>query len=87
MRIPFMFLQGPKGALGTNRVLTPTSTQLCLLAELYTMSTQYNQIGSRYKAFKNLPAVDLEEPSVLKRLGDINGLKCLDLACGLGHCE
>lgn len=49
------------------------------------MSSQYDNIGSRYKAFKDLPAVDLERPSVLKRLGNINGYRCLDLACGLGH--
>jgi SAM-dependent methyltransferase len=49
------------------------------------MPTQYDNIGSRYKAFKDLPAVDLEEPSVLKRLGNIDRLNCLDLACGLGN--
>jgi hypothetical protein len=49
------------------------------------MSTQYDAIGVRYKAFKDLPAVDLEKPSVLKRLGNINDMRCLDLACGLGH--
>lgn len=49
------------------------------------MSTQYDKIGSSYKGLKSLPAADLEEPSVLKRLGSITGLECLDLACGLGH--
>lgn len=49
------------------------------------MSTQYDNIGSSYKAWKERSAVDLERPSVLKRLGDITGLKCLDLACGLGY--
>ncbi|KAK5174700.1 uncharacterized protein LTR77_001782 [Saxophila tyrrhenica] len=49
------------------------------------MSTQYDTIGSRYKAFKERPVVDIEEPSVLKRLGSVEGLTCLDLACGLGH--
>ncbi len=47
--------------------------------------SQYDDIGGNYKGLKNLPAADLEEPSVLKRLGDIAGLDCLDLACGLGH--
>lgn len=49
------------------------------------MATQYDSIGSRYKAFKERPVVDIEEPSVLKRLGDVKGLRVLDLACGLGH--
>ncbi|KAK3703640.1 hypothetical protein LTR37_014336 [Vermiconidia calcicola] len=49
------------------------------------MSTQYDTIGSRYKAFKERPVVDIEEPSVLERLGNVESLTCLDLACGLGH--
>ena len=49
------------------------------------MSAQYDSIGSRYKAFKDRSVVDIEKPSVLKRLGDVVGLKCLDAACGLGH--
>ena len=43
------------------------------------MSTQYGNIG------RALPLVGLEEPSVLKRLGNIDGLRCLDLACGFGY--
>src|ERR1700759_5320826 len=47
-------------------------------------STQYDSIGNRYKAFKERAVVDIEEPSVLKRLGGVDGLSVLDLACGLG---
>ena len=49
------------------------------------MSTQYDKIGSRYKTLKDLPVLDIEKPSVLKRLGSVEGLTCLDLACGYGH--
>ncbi len=49
------------------------------------MATQYDTIGSRYKAFKLRPVNDIEQPSVLKRLGSVQDLTCLDLACGLGH--
>lgn len=49
------------------------------------MSSQYDSIGKRYKSFKDLPSADIEKPSVLKQLGNIEGFKCLDLACGLGN--
>lgn len=47
--------------------------------------SQYDSIGARYKSMSDLPAQAPEKPSVLKVLGDIKGLKCLDLACGLGR--
>ena len=49
------------------------------------MSTQYDNIGKRYKSFNDLPVVEIERPNVLKQLGNVKGLNCLDLACGLGR--
>ena len=49
------------------------------------MSNQYDKIGSRWKTFKDQPVIDIEKPSVLKRLGSVEGLNCLDVACGMGH--
>ncbi|KAF2822469.1 S-adenosyl-L-methionine-dependent methyltransferase [Ophiobolus disseminans] len=49
-----------------------------------TQNTQYDKIGTKYNAIKVLPSVEPEEPSVRKALGDIEGKKCLDLACGTG---
>ncbi|KAF2006421.1 S-adenosyl-L-methionine-dependent methyltransferase [Amniculicola lignicola CBS 123094] len=50
-----------------------------------TQNTQYDQIGSKYNTMHVLPSVEPERPSVLKALGDIKGLRCLDLACGTGR--
>ena len=49
------------------------------------MPTQYDRIGNRYQNMKDLPVVGIEQPSVLKRLGSVEGQTCLDLACGLGN--
>lgn len=49
------------------------------------MATQYDDIGQRYKGLSDLPAQAIERPSILNVLGDVKGLKCLDLACGLGR--
>lgn len=49
------------------------------------MSKQYDRIGKSYQTFKDQPVVDIERPSVLKRLGNVDGLTCVDLACGLGY--
>ncbi|GAB7364361.1 hypothetical protein MBLNU230_g4904t1 [Neophaeotheca triangularis] len=49
------------------------------------MSTQYDNIGERYKSMTHLPAAEPERPSVIAVLGKLDGLNCLDLACGLGR--
>ena len=54
-------------------------------ATVIEMSTQYNDIGQRYSTFADLPSPKLEKPSILAILGDVTGLRCLDLACGLGQ--
>ena len=51
------------------------------------MANQYDDIGSRYKSFKDRPVVDIEESSVLPRLGSVKNLSCVDLASGLGSCS
>lgn len=48
------------------------------------MATQYDEIGKRYANFKQLPLIPVETASIQARLGDVTGLNCLDLACGLG---
>lgn len=49
------------------------------------MSTQYDAIATQYGGMKYLPAASLEGPSVDAIIGDITGLRCLDLASGLGR--
>ncbi|KAH7066180.1 S-adenosyl-L-methionine-dependent methyltransferase [Paraphoma chrysanthemicola] len=49
-----------------------------------TQNKQYDKIGTKYNAIKVLPSVEPEEPSVVKALGNIEGSRCLDLACGTG---
>ncbi|KAJ4351904.1 uncharacterized protein N0V89_007248 [Didymosphaeria variabile] len=49
-----------------------------------TQNTQYDAIGSKYGDIKSKPAVHPEPPSVVAVLGDVQGKRCLDLACGLG---
>jgi SAM-dependent methyltransferase len=49
------------------------------------MPDQYDAIATLYGAMQDLPAPSLEQPSVEAILGDITGLRCLDLACGLGR--
>lgn len=50
-----------------------------------TMPDQYDAIATLYGSMQYLPAPSLEQPSVKAILGDITGLHCLDLACGLGR--
>ncbi|KAF2678889.1 S-adenosyl-L-methionine-dependent methyltransferase [Lentithecium fluviatile CBS 122367] len=50
-----------------------------------TQNTQYDKIGTRYNAMHELPAVHPEKPSVVAALGNLTGLRCLDLACGTGR--
>ncbi|KAF2263012.1 S-adenosyl-L-methionine-dependent methyltransferase [Lojkania enalia] len=50
-----------------------------------TQNTQYDKIGTRYKMMHDLPGVQPERPSVIQALGDVKGLRCLDLACGTGR--
>jgi len=49
------------------------------------MPDQYDAIATLYGSVQHLPASSLEQPSVEAILGDITGLRCLDLACGLGR--
>lgn len=49
------------------------------------MSSQYDSIGTRYNNIKALPVASIELHSVRSALGDISGLRCLDLACGVGY--
>ncbi|MFJ3817668.1 methyltransferase domain-containing protein [Streptomyces sp. NPDC090056] len=47
---------------------------------------QYAGIGDRYSDFKDTaPLAGPEQHNVLKHLGDLNGRRVLDLACGHGH--
>ncbi|KAI7339442.1 hypothetical protein KC315_g1247 [Hortaea werneckii] len=47
--------------------------------------SQYDTIGARYASMEDLPARAVEKLSILNILGDVRGLRCLDLACGLGR--
>ena len=49
------------------------------------MPDQYPAIAPLYSKMQSLPAPSLEQPSIEAILGDITGLRCLDLACGLGR--
>ena len=49
------------------------------------MPDQYDAIATLYGGLQDLPAPSIEQPSVEAVLGDITGLRCLDLACGLGR--
>lgn len=49
------------------------------------MPDQYSAIAPLYSKMQFLPAPSLEQPSIEAILGDITGLRCLDLACGLGR--
>lgn len=49
------------------------------------MATQYDSITSRYGSMQDLPASSIERPSIEAVIGDVTGLRCLDLACGLGR--
>lgn len=49
------------------------------------MPDQYDAIATLYGKMQVLPAPSIEQPSVEAILGDITGLRCLDLACGLGR--
>ena len=47
--------------------------------------SQYDAIGTLYASMEDLPARAVENVSIKRVLGDVRGLKCLDLACGLGR--
>jgi SAM-dependent methyltransferase len=49
------------------------------------MPTQYDAIAAKYGGMQYLPAASLEAPSFDATIGDITGLRCLDLASGLGR--
>ncbi|KAJ7268537.1 S-adenosyl-L-methionine-dependent methyltransferase [Mycena rebaudengoi] len=48
------------------------------------MSLQYDSIGKNYNAVKDLPIQVLAKRACHRLLGDLTGLKVLDLACGTG---
>lgn len=62
-----------------------TTTKLTSPPHLAAMSTQYDAIAVQYGSMKDLPAGSLERPSVDAIIGNITGLRCLDLASGLGR--
>lgn len=70
-----------QGLQASSRAPSPARS----VSPFFIMSTQYDKIGARYKSMSDLPAQAPEKPSVLKVLGDVKGLNCLDLACGLGR--
>jgi toxoflavin synthase len=50
------------------------------------MSAQYDDIGDQYLRFKeSAPLVRAEQNLLVAMLGDLTGLRVLDLACGHGH--
>lgn len=50
------------------------------------MTTDYNEIADKYvEAKQDAWRWMVEEPSFFKALGDVSGLKIIDLACGSGH--
>lgn len=48
------------------------------------MSTQYDNIGIRYAGLEDLPYNEILRLSTERIIGRVDGLRCLDLACGLG---
>ena len=62
-----------------------TTTKLTSPPHLAAMSTQYDAVAVQYGSMKDLPAGSLERPSVDAIIGNITGLRCLDLASGLGR--
>ncbi|KAI5366009.1 putative S-adenosyl-L-methionine-dependent methyltransferase, Methyltransferase domain 25 [Septoria linicola] len=49
------------------------------------MSTQYNQIGTKHKSLEDSPIGEVDYETTSRALGDVKGLKILDLACGIGR--
>lgn len=50
------------------------------------MTAQYDAIGDRYRSFKETAALPVPEARLFTELlGDVHGLRVLDLACGHGH--
>ncbi|KAF7892517.1 uncharacterized protein EAF02_000055 [Botrytis sinoallii] len=48
-------------------------------------TAQYDAIGSRYAAIKNQPGSSFELAAIQTHIGNITGLRILDLACGTGY--
>ena len=49
------------------------------------MPTQYDSLASDYPDIQNLPGAAIEEINVHAAIGSVEGVRCLDLACGDGH--
>ncbi|KAJ7247732.1 S-adenosyl-L-methionine-dependent methyltransferase [Mycena rebaudengoi] len=49
------------------------------------MSFQYDSIGKNFNSMKTLPLQALTKRACHRSLGDLTGLKVLDLACGTGN--
>ncbi|PIA92771.1 hypothetical protein CB0940_04263 [Cercospora beticola] len=49
------------------------------------MSTQYDQIGSKHKSLEDSPVGEVDFETTSRALGDVKGLRVLDLACGIGR--
>jgi hypothetical protein len=51
------------------------------------MTTDYNRIGDLYRRAKEQPwRLRVEEPSMMRLIGDVRGKKIVDMACGEGFC-
>lgn len=49
------------------------------------MPPQWDAIGSKYDQMKKLPAIEIQNATSIKVLGNLSGQRVLDLACGNGH--
>lgn len=48
-------------------------------------STQYDNIGTRHKSLEDSPIGEIDFLTTSRVLGNVKGLKVLDLACGIGR--
>eukprot|EP00834_Sanchytrium_tribonematis_P006366 NODE_462_length_7167_cov_0.402518.p4 type:complete len:250 gc:universal NODE_462_length_7167_cov_0.402518:3899-3150(-) len=50
------------------------------------VKAEYDEIATDYLVHSELPmSIEMEQPSLLKQVGDIQGMRVLDLACGDGR--
>lgn len=62
---------------------TPTQQQQQLQQPL--QQQEYDNIGTRYKSLEDSPLGAIDFATTRKALGNVKGLKVLDLACGIGR--
>lgn len=63
---------------------TPTQQQQQLLQQPL-QQQEYDNIGTRYKSLEDSPLGAIDFATTRKALGNVKGLKVLDLACGIGR--